>query len=168
MKTKIKIMVSICMFFTLFLIISFGTPKDSFGQQEIEFNECITYQDSSLYLGNLFIEKMVNKEFEEIQSLLSNRILFRALIPSSLVTSNDPVEVANRFKNWFYVESPEKYEVIDSDVTYLVDCIHIYYKIFETYKGIPYHVEQHLYCEISSGKINKLSLVCSGFRKINE
>lgn len=169
MKSKNISSRTVCTIYTFFFLLIIGISiKTSYSQQKIQFNGCETYQDSSIFLGNLFLKKMKNKQFEEIQYLLSDRILFRALIPSSLVTSNDPVEIAKRFKNWFYVESPNKYEVIDSDVSFLVDCIHIYYKIFETYKGNPYHVEQHLYCEISSGKINKISLVCSGFRKIAE
>ena len=78
-----------------------------------------------------------------------------------------PSEAANKFKKWFYVEDPGKYEILDSKTEVMVDCLHIYYKIFRTYKGDSYNVEQQLYCEISAGEIQKLSLVCYGFRKVN-
>lgn len=115
----------------------------------------------------MFIKNVSEKKFEDLAYLFSDSILFRALIPSSLVTSNEPSEVASKFKYWFYAEDSGKYDILDSKTEVMVDCLHIYYKIFRTFQGNSYNVEQHLYCEVSSGKIEKLSLVCSGFRKLN-
>lgn len=140
--------------------------QDKAVQDELVFPDCSTYQDSCMYLGELFISRVADKKFEELEPLFAEKFLFRALTPGSLVTSNDPAETAGRIKNWFYVDDTEQYEVIDSHVDVLVDCLRISYRIFETYKGDPYQVEQQLYCEVSAGKIHKLSLVCSGFRKL--
>jgi len=140
--------------------------QDKAGQNELAFPDCSTYQDSCMYIGEVFISRMAEKKFEELEPLFAEKFLFRALTPGSLVTSNDPAESAGIIKKWFYVDDDEQYKIIDSDVNVLVDCLHISYRIFETYKGDPYRVEQQLYCEVSAGKIRKLSLVCSGFRKL--
>lgn len=136
-------------------------------QIDIKFDDCKTYEDSCLQVGNIFIDDLSEKKFEELALIFSDSILFRALLPPALVTSDNSIEAADFFKKWFYVEDPEKYEVVDSKVEVLVDCLHIYYRIFTTRKGIVYKVEQHIFCEVASGKFQKLSLLCSGPRKVN-
>ena len=153
------------------LFILFATAlnaQDKAGQNDLNFPNCSTFEDSCRYIGDVFISKVAEKKFEELESLFAEKFLFRALTPGSMVTSNDPAESAGIIKKWFYVDDDEQYKIIDSDVNVLVDCLHISYRIFETYKGDPYRVEQQLYCEVSAGKIRKLSLVCSGFRKLTE
>lgn len=171
MKTEsknllVKIFVRFCTV-SLFSVIMSGVL---FGQdsKKLSFNNCENYSDSCIYLGNLYIADLTKKNFDDLVYLFSDNIFFRALIPSSLVTYNNPNQVASKIKTWFYVDDSEKYEILDSKVEVLVDCLHIYYKIFETYRGTPYHVEQHLFCEVSEGKIEKLSLICSGFREVTK
>jgi hypothetical protein len=169
MKTTNKSLatwISICL--SALFVFLFVTTENLLGQnsKRIDFGGCKNYNDSCMYLGNAYVEYLSEKKFTNLAELFSDDIFFRALIPSSLITSNDSEEVAKRINNWFYVDDSEKYEILNSKVEVLVDCLHIYYKRFETYKGTPYHVEQHLYCEVSDGKIEKLSLICSGFRKV--
>lgn len=147
-------------------VVLFSSKSRGQETRKLEFINCINYEDSCILIGNKFIDNLTEKKFDNLAYLFSENILFRALIPSSLRTSNNPNQAASTIKNWFYVDDSEKYEILDSKVEVLVDCLHIYYKIFETYKGTPYNVEQHLYCEVSDGKIKKLSLICSGFRKL--
>jgi hypothetical protein len=163
---SIKVLAHFCTMIIFFAVMS----EISFGQnsKSLSFSSCQNYSDSCIYIGNMFIKELTEKKFDNLADLFSENILFRALIPSSLVTSNNPHETASIIKNWFYVDDSEKYEILDSRVEVLVDCLHIYYKIFETYKGSPYNVEQHLYCEVTGGKIEKLSLLCSGFREVKE
>lgn len=138
------------------------------GQTDLLFTDCLNYKDSCIHIGNVFVQDIVEKNFDELAYLLSDNCLFRALIPSSIVTSNEPVKTANVIKKWFNLGESEQYKVVDSQVDFLVDCLHMEYRIALTYKGTPYQVEQQLYCEVASGKIQKLSLICSGFRKVRE
>lgn len=156
-----------CLAMVSALIISTETSLCQ-DQKSLKFNDCKSYEDTCLFIGKMFIKNLSEKKFENLAYLFSDNILFRALIPSSIVTSNKPSATANKLKSWFYVEEPEKYEILDSSFEVMVNCLHINYKIFITYKGDSYNVEQHLYCEVEAGKINKLSLICSGFRKLNE
>ena len=149
--------------FGLFLSagIAFGQE-----QKDLSFNECKNHEDSCLLIGEKFIKNLSEKKFDDLTDIFSINIFFRALTPTFPETSSQPFEVVNKLKYWFYVEDPDNYKVLDSKADVMVDCLHIYYKIFRTHEGVQYNVEQHLYCEIDTGKIQKLSLVCSGFRKV--
>ena len=147
-------------------ILSTGTTLCQ-DQKSLRFNDCKTYEDTCLFIGQMFINNLSEKKFKNLALLFSDNIVFRALIPSGLDSANKPSEAASKFKKWFYVKDPGKYEVLDSKTEVMVDRLYIYYKIFRTYKGDSYNVEQQLYCEVAGGKIQKLSLLCSGFRKVN-
>jgi hypothetical protein len=156
----------VCLVIGTTLILSTETSLCQ-DQRILKFNDCKNYEDTCLYIGQMFIDNQSEKKFEDLAYLFADNILFRALIPSSLVTSNKPSEAAKNFHKWFNTEDPGRYEVLDFNTEVMVDCLHIYYKIFRTYKDNSYNVEQHLYCEVEAGKIQKLSLLCSGFRKVN-
>jgi len=136
------------------------------GQKNISFPNCFNYKDSCIYIGNVLIQKISDKKFEDLESIFSDTILFRALTPPRIITLNNPTEVANTLKKWFNADEPDQCKILDSKSEFFVDCLHVYYRVFKTYKGNSYKVEQQLYCEVSSGRIQKLSLVCSGFRKV--
>ena len=142
--------------------------QNSHGQKSLLFTDCLDYKDSCIYLGNVFVQNLADKDFDHLAYLFSDKFLFRALIPSSIVTSNDPVKAASVIKKWFNMDESEQYRVVDSNINFFEDCLHIDYRISLTYKGTPYHIEQQLYCEVSSGEIQKLSLICSGFRRVKE
>lgn len=136
------------------------------GQKDISFPNCLNYKDSCIYIGNFLIQKISDKKFEDLESIFSDTIFFRALTPPNIITLNNPTEVANTLKKWFDVDEPDQCKILDSKSEFFVDCLHVYYRVFRTYKGNSYEVEQKLYCEVSSGRIQKLSLLCSGFRKV--
>jgi hypothetical protein len=171
MKTKNKKGFIQTMVFSLsmvgILMLSFNNSYSQ-SSKGTEFNECTNYEDSCIYIGNTFIKHISERNFEYLSYLFSDNILFRALNPYGLVTLNNPYETAHKFKSWFYCLTPDKCEILDSRTEVLVDCLHIYYKINKTARGKDYNIEQHLYCEVSGGKIQKLSMVCSGFREINK
>ena len=136
-------------------------------QKNLKFENCETYEDSCLVVGKMFIGYLSEIRFEDLAYLFSDSIHFRALLPPALVTANNPSEAAIIYKNWFYIEDPEKFEIVDSKAELMVDCQHISYRIYVTRQDKAYKVEQHLFCEVASGKIQKLSLLCSGPRRIN-
>jgi len=168
LENENSIIRSIVVYLVMGTALIFSTETSLCQDQRIlKINDCENYEDTCLYIGQMFIDNLSEKKFENLAYLFADNILFRALIPSSLVTSNQPSEAAKNFHKWFNTEDPERYEVLDSKTEVIVDCLHIYYKIFRTYKDNSYNVEQHLYCEVEAGKIQKLSLLCSGFRKVN-
>jgi len=166
---KHKIMKTITLLMLMVLSLSLcsiraqGQGEDC--KEKTSFSNCFNYNDSCMHIGNVFIACLEEQRFEDLKCIFSDTIFFRALTPPKLITLHNSTEAVNTLKKWFGVEESDQFELLDSSSDVLVDCLHIYYKIFRTYNGISYKVEQHVYCEVSSGKINKLSLVCSGFRK---
>lgn len=59
-----------------------------------------------------------------------------------------------------------KIKVEKSAVEMVADCLQISYLLTLSYKQTAYKVQQQIYCEVESGKITKLSLMCSGFQKL--
>jgi len=149
-------------FFTILFQSSFC--QSSVG---VNFDNCDEFKDSCLVIGNKFIDDLKSREFTSMTDLFSENILFRALIPASIETSNNPNEIVSTFKSWFGREGMENFKVDESNVEMMVDCLHISYTLTLSYKEIFYKVQQQLYCEVESGKISKLSLICSGFWKID-
>ncbi len=149
-KSYLKTVIVLFLLFCTYGIIAQNVHE----QKNISFPNCLNYKDSCIYIGNIFIQKISDKKFEDLESFFSDNILFRALTPPSIITSNNPTEVANTLKKWFYVDEPDQCKILDSKSEFFVDCLHIYYRVFRTYKGDSYKVEQQLYCEVSSGKIH--------------
>jgi len=98
------------------LILSSGTARCQ-DQSSLDFKDCKNFEDTCLVIGEMFIENLYEKKFENLADLFSDEFLFRALIPSSLVTSNKPLEAALEYKKWFYVEDPGRYEILDLKTT---------------------------------------------------
>lgn len=88
------------------------------------------------------------------------------MVPASIETSNAPEEIANTFKGLFGRDGMEDFKVEKSAVEMVADCLHISYLLTLSYKQTAYKVQQQIYCEVESGKITKLSLMCSGFQKL--
>ena len=132
----------------------------------LEFTNLKTLQDTAILIGQTFVKDLSEKKFENMPVLFSDNILFRALIPPSMINSSSPAEVARYFKRWLTMESPAKSELVDSNVEMIGNCLHINYKMVETEaNGTTSYLEQQLYCDIVKGKIQRLSLVCTGSRK---
>lgn len=163
-----KLQFTIVIALPLFLC-SFGVQaQEDDGQDIISFSNCFNYSDTCKHIGNVFINSLKEQKFGELEYIFSDTIHFRALTPPKLITLNNSTEVVNTLKKWFEVEDPDQFEVLESKSDFFVDCLHIFYRVFRTYKGNSFKVEQHLYCEVSSGKIQKLSLLCSGFRRMED
>ena len=125
------------------MFISTGTSycKD---QNNLTFIDCENYEDTCLFIGEMFVMNLSEQKFENLAYLFSDNILFRALIPSTVVTLNKPSTTANKIKSWFFVEEPEKFEILDSSSEVMIDCLHINYRIFITHKGNCYNVNSPL------------------------
>jgi len=84
----------------LFLIVFFLIlSRASFCQvrSTLNFENCRNFEDSCLITGNQFVNDLKSREFSDLSGLFADKILFRALVPASIETSNAPEEIANTF-----------------------------------------------------------------------
>jgi hypothetical protein len=88
---------------------------------------------------------------------------FRALIPPGLRERTGAVEAGALIAAWF--RDSTVLDLVDTEAAEVGDRLHISYRFTGVEEGEPYVVEQHLFCVVSDGKIERADLLCSGFRR---
>ena len=86
----------------------------------------------------------------------------RALTPRGLRERSSGAEAAALITAWF-ADSTEL-DLVESALEEVADKLHVSYRFEGVELGEPYVVEQHLFCVVADGKIERVDLLCSGFR----
>jgi len=90
----------------------------------------------------------------------------RALIPPGLRERSGAHDAAALVAGWF-ADSTEL-DLVDSSSGDVGDRVHVSYRFEGVEEGQAYVVEHHLYCTLDErGLIERLDLLCSGFRPRN-
>ena len=55
-------------------------------------------------------------------------------------------------------------DLVDTHTEEVGDRLYVSYRFHGVEEGEPYVVEQHLYCNVGDGVIERAELLCSGFR----
>lgn len=87
---------------------------------------------------------------------------FRALVPPGLRERTGAGDTAGLVASWF-ADSTEL-NLLESRTEEIGDRLHITYRFEGIEDGEPYIVEQHLYCSLADGAIERADLLCSGFQ----
>ncbi|MCH8908053.1 MAG: hypothetical protein IH840_13275 [Candidatus Heimdallarchaeota archaeon] len=114
--------------------------------------------------GNLFLKYLKNREFDNLETILSEDVVFQALLPSKnpFREANNNSDTVGYFKSWF--GDADKFKMKKSQSKHLQGKRHF----------ISYHVDLHdedgwqkvlqtIYCNIEDGIITSLALNCSGY-----
>ena len=113
-------------------------------------------------IGARLVAGIAAQDVSEIASCFAAGVEFRALIPPGLRERTGAEETAALVAGWF-ADSTELH-LVESRSEEVGDRLHIAY----TFEGVeddePYVVEQHVFCELADGVIERASLLCSGFR----
>jgi SnoaL-like protein len=97
-----------------------------------------------------------------IQACFADGAQFRALIPPGLRERAGAAETAARIAAWF--GDSTELDLVETRAEEVGDRLHISYRFAGVEEGEPYVVEQHLFCVVGDGRIEKADLLCSGFR----
>jgi hypothetical protein len=87
---------------------------------------------------------------------------FRALVPPGLRERTGAEDTAALVAGWF-ADSTEL-DLVEARTEEVGDRLHVAYRFEGVEDGEPYIVEQHLYCVLADGVIERADLLCSGFR----
>ena len=117
--------------------------------------------DDQLAVGRGFVAAIERQAWAELAALFDPTVQFRALIPKDLREADDRAAAANYLQRWF--GDADQLVLVSSEVELMHDRVHITYRVRE-HEDQWYLVEQQAYCTIRDGKINKMDLLCSGFR----
>ncbi len=109
-----------------------------------------------------FLETLTDRDFETMRKLFASDVRLRALVPAGLKESDGPASVVDRFRFWF--GSAQQFEVVESRVERVADRWHVAYRLLIERGNGRELVEQHVLCDVGADGIEKIDLVCSGFR----
>ena len=119
-------------------------------------------------LARAFVDAIVAKDREGLTSVLDPQVDFRGLTPSYEWRGTTPDEVAEIvFGSWF--EPTDHVRRVESvEVEPLADRYHLHYR-FRVENGEGMHVvEQHSFLDAEDGHITRMSMMCSGFRPLED
>lgn len=117
--------------------------------------------DDPLEVGRNFVVALERQAWEELAATFDPAVRFRALIPHGLRSADDRAGAVGYLQKWF--GDADELILQSSEVERMRDRVHITYRIRE-HEDQWYLVEQHAYCTIVDGLIQKIDLLCSGFR----
>jgi hypothetical protein len=113
-------------------------------------------------IGTRFVEAVAAKDESAIAACLAPGVEFRALLPPGLRERSGAEDAAALVAGWF-ADSTEL-ELVESRTEEVGDRLHLEYRFEGVRDGDPYVVEQHLYCTLAGGVIERADLLCSGRR----
>ena len=115
-------------------------------------------------LGARLVAGIAAQDAAAIASCFAEDVEFRALTPNGLRERTGAAETAGLVAAWF--GDSTELDLVDSHADEVEDRVHISYRFAGAEAGEPYVVEQQLYCVVNgSGKIERVDLLCSGFRR---
>jgi hypothetical protein len=113
-------------------------------------------------IGTRLVAAIAARDVSEIAACFSGGVEFRALIPPGLRERNGAEDVAALVAGWF-ADSTELH-LVESRSEEVGDRLHIAYRFEGVEDSEPYVVEQHVFCVLADGVIERASLLCSGMR----
>jgi hypothetical protein len=113
-------------------------------------------------IGTRFVDAVAAQDESAIAACFTPGVEFRALIPTGLRERTGAEDAAALVAGWF-ADSTEL-DLVDSRTEEVGDRLHVTYRFEGVEEGEPYVVEQHLYCTLADGAIERADLLCSGFR----
>jgi len=115
-------------------------------------------------LGTRLVAGIAAQDAAAIASCFAEDVEFRALTPNGLRERTGAVETAGLVAAWF--GDSTELDLVESHADEVGDRVHISYRFAGAEAGEPYVVEQQLYCVVNGGgKIERVDLLCSGFRR---
>jgi len=112
-------------------------------------------------IGTRFVQALSGRNWNNLESLFQPSIKFRALIPPGLREASSGVEASGHFREWF--GRADAFELVDFVIEPLLDKIHIAYRL-RLHEDRWYRCEQQTFCVVAGDQIEKMDLLCSGFR----
>jgi hypothetical protein len=114
------------------------------------------------------IDALASQDFERAERCFAPDVAFHAVVPStgSFRERSGAQETANQLRVWLGDADP--LELLESSVERIVDKVRLSYR-FAAFEEEQWHVvEQQAYAVVGERGIERLDLVCSGFRPVPE
>jgi TusA-related sulfurtransferase len=114
-----------------------------------------------------FLAALGSQDFAALAASFSEDARLRAILPSGIGVHEGPGAIASEYSRWFGGKDP--FELVTSRVSFVVDRFWVSYQLrvgFPDNPNAPHLIEQHAVGDAGPGGIERLDLVCSGFRPL--
>jgi hypothetical protein len=111
-----------------------------------------------------FVERLVARDFDGLAACLDPDVRLRAIIPPGPEEHHGRAAAVGRFGDWF--ADAGSFELVEHRIEPFVDRWLVTYRIALDEGDGPRQVEQHLFCDLGVGLIERIDLLCSGFRPV--
>jgi ketosteroid isomerase-like protein len=113
-------------------------------------------------VGTAFVEAVASQDRSAIATCFAPEVVLRALVPPGLRERGGADDAAALVAGWF--GDSTDLDLVDSRAEEVGDRLHVTYRLEGVEGGEPFVVEQHLFCVLADGLIQRADLLCSGFR----
>jgi len=113
--------------------------------------------------GERFLTALRKQDWPELQSCFAANVQFRALVPPGVREGTDAASAAGYLSRWF--GDADELILLASDIRQIEDRLSISYR-FRVHEDQWYVVEQRAYCDVGEEGIERMDLLCSGFRPV--
>jgi hypothetical protein len=123
---------------------------------------------TTIDIAEELIDALAAQDFERAERCFAPDVDFHAVVPGtgSFRERAGAAETASQLRLWFGDSDP--LELLEHSVEPVVDKLRLSYR-FAAFEDNRWHVvEQHAYAVIGERGIEKLDLMCSGFRPVPE
>jgi hypothetical protein len=118
-------------------------------------------------LAGAFLEGLAAQDFVQLGGALAAEACLRALVPAGLREWAGAEAIADRFAFWF--GDTEDFELVEATVGEVGGRLHLHWRVrlrAERLGAGWFTVEQQVYADTdSSGRIARLDLLCTGYRR---
>ncbi len=111
--------------------------------------------------GRRFVQAISRRDWSELETLFQPPVQFRALVPSGLREASSSGGAAAYFRTWF--GEADAVELVGSTVESMADKVRISYRL-RVHEAQWRVVEQQAFCLVDGDRIQRMDLLCSGFR----
>ncbi len=108
-----------------------------------------------------FVRALAGRDWNGLRDVLEPSIQFRALVPRGLREASTSADASGLFRGWF--GKADALELESFAVEPLLDTLRVSYRL-RLHEDRWYRVEQQAFCVVSGDRIQRMDLLCSGFR----
>jgi hypothetical protein len=114
------------------------------------------------------LDAICSRDFDRATASLSESASLRALLPPRFLEAEGADEIVGWFRRWF--EQAETFTVVDRDAGEVGGRNRLTWRFQlaphpSNGDGTLHEIEQTLFCDVEDGKIQRIDLLCSGFRQ---
>jgi hypothetical protein len=113
-----------------------------------------------------FVDALTGRDFDALEGLFSPDVRFRALVPSGVREATDAAGAVAWLRDWFGVS--KSFDVVDAGVEEVGGRGRLWYRFCLDRHDRRCLIDQEGFCDVRRGLVTDLSLVCSGFRPVED